>query len=89
MTLGADKPGVMSLFLVRVTALLGIGLALGVLGAWATTRLTQSMVYGISALSPLHMAGAAGVMMLVALTATLIPVLRATSVDPLEALRID
>ena len=89
MTLGADKTGVMYLFLMRITVLFGIGLILGVLGAWAATKLTRSMVYGISALSPLHMAGAAGVMILVALFATLIPVIRATNVDPLEALHTD
>jgi ABC-type lipoprotein release transport system permease subunit len=45
------------------------------------------MVYGISPLSPLHLAGAAGVMVAVTAAATLVPVWRATAVDPLEALR--
>jgi ABC-type lipoprotein release transport system permease subunit len=35
------------------------------------------------------MAGAAGVMILVATAATIVPVARATGVDPLEALRVD
>jgi ABC-type lipoprotein release transport system permease subunit len=47
------------------------------------------MVFGISPMSPIHMAAAAGVMVLVALAATLVPVMRATGVDPLEALRVD
>jgi predicted permease len=89
MTLGADKTRVLRLFLVRVASLFGVGLALGLLGAFATGIIIRSMVYGISALSPLHMAAAAGVMILVALSATLIPVMRATGVDPLEALRIE
>jgi predicted permease len=89
MTLGADRGSVAALFLRRLGLLVGPGLAGGVLGAWATTHLTRSMVYGISPVSPLHMAGAAGIMILVALVATAVPVTRATGTDPLEALRVE
>lgn len=89
MTLGAAKGSVAWLFLGRLALLVGPGLAIGILGAWAGSALTGSMVYGISALSPVHMAGAAGVMILVAGAATIVPVSRATGVDPLEALRVD
>jgi putative ABC transport system permease protein len=89
MTLGAGAQGVARLFLARVGILLGAGLVLGLAGAWGASRMAESMVYGTSSLSPLHMAAAAGVMALVALGATLGPVLRATAVDPLEALRAD
>ena len=89
MTLGAAKGSVAWLFLGRLALLVGPGLAVGILGAWAGSALTGSMVYGISALSPVHMAGAAGVMILVAGAATIVPVSRATGVDPLEALRVD
>jgi ABC-type antimicrobial peptide transport system permease subunit len=89
MTLGADKAGVMRLFLLRAGALVGLGLGLGILGTWAASRLTTSMVFGISPMSPLHMAAAAGVMILVGLAATTVPVMRATGVDPLEALRAE
>jgi predicted permease len=89
MTLGAAKGNVAWLFLRRLAFLVGPGLAVGILGAWAGSALTGSMVYGISTLSPLHMAGAAGVMILVATAATIVPVARATGVDPLEALRVD
>ena len=89
MTLGAQKGRVMGLFLVRASLLLGIGLALGAVATWAASRVTVSMVYGISALSPLHMAAAALVMIVVAMGATLVPVRRATAVDPLDALRVE
>jgi putative ABC transport system permease protein len=89
MTLGAGRGSVAGLFLKRLGLLAGPGLAIGVLGAWAGSALTGSMVYGISPLSPLHMAGAAVVMILVALAATAVPVMRATGVDPLEALRVE
>ncbi len=89
MTLGADGGRVATLFLTRLGFLVAPGLGLGLLGAWAGTRLTGSMVYGISPLSPTFLAAAAAVMILVALAATAVPVRRATGVDPLEALRVD
>ncbi len=89
MTLGADSEKVIKLFLIRVGYLLGMGLVIGILGAVAASFITRSMVFGISPLSPLHMAGAAMVMIVVALAATLIPVMRATDVDPLTALHSD
>jgi predicted permease len=87
MTLGAHKGRVMRLFFRRAGMLLVGGLGTGLLGAWAASRLIRSMVYGIGALSPLHMLVAGGVMALVALAATSVPVRRATAVDPLDALR--
>jgi len=89
MTLGADKGRVAKLFLGRVGFLIAPGLALGIFGTFAASVTTRSLVYGISALSPLHMTMAAGVMIVVAVAATAVPVLRATGVDPLEALRVD
>ena len=67
----------------------GVGLGLGILGAMAGAIIIRSMVYGISPLSPLHLGMAGGIMLLVVLAATLMPVRKASGVDPLEALRID
>jgi putative ABC transport system permease protein len=89
MTLGADRGGVARLFLRRIGWLVGPGLVIGALGVVAASTVTRSMVFGISAVSPLHMVLAAAVMVVVALAATLVPVMRATGVDPLEALRVD
>lgn len=89
MTLGADKARVARLFLGRLAFLLGPGLLVGVLGAWAASTLIGSMVFGVGALSPAYMAAAAGVMTLVALAATAVPVMRATGVDPQDALRVE
>lgn len=89
MTLGAHKTQVVGLFLGRAATLLAVGVAVGLFGVWVASRITSSLVYGVSALSPLYMAAAAGVMVVVALAATLVPVRRATTVDPLEALRVD
>ena len=89
MTLGAGRGKVATLFLKRLGFLVGPGLAIGALGAWAGSTVTGTMVYGISPLSALHMAGAGAVMILVAAAATAVPVMRATSVDPLDALRME
>jgi putative ABC transport system permease protein len=89
MTLGADKRSVARLFIGRLGLLVGPGLLVGILAAWGASTLTRSMVYGISPLNPIHMGLAGGVMVLVALAATVVPVMRATGVDPLEALRVD
>jgi len=87
MTLGAEKARVARLFLARTGVLFLVGMGFGVFGAFVGAALTGSMVYGISPLSPLHMAGAAMVMVVVTGAATMVPVWRATAVDPLEALR--
>jgi hypothetical protein len=89
MTLGANKGRVARQFLRQVGVLMGFGLALGILGACVVALIIRSMVYGISAISPLQMSLAASVMVLVALAATAGPVFRAAGVDPLEAMRAD
>ena len=89
MTLGAHKPKIVRLFLSRAGILVTVGLGAGLLGAWGASSITRSMVYGIKPLNLLHAATAGGILVLVALVATLVPVRRATRVDPLEALRID
>jgi len=89
MTLGADKSRVVRLFLLRAGGLVALGLAAGLAGAWAASALTRSMVYDVSPLSTIYLAAAGGIMVAVALAATLVPVLRATGVDPLQALRVE
>jgi len=87
--LGADKAGVFRLFLASAAHQVVPGLGLGVAGALAASTVTSSMVYGISALSPVHLLAAVGVMIPVAFVAILVPVLRATQVNPVEALRTE
>lgn len=89
MTLGADSGKVAALFLKRVAFLVLPGLGVGTLGAWGASRITRSMVYGIEAMSPTHLILAGVVMVAVALAATVVPVRRATGVDPLNALSAD
>ena len=66
-----------------------VGIALGVAGAVAATRLLASELYGVSARDPITYAGVAIVMILVTLLACYIPTRRAMRVDPMTALRYE
>ena len=59
-----------------------IGLAGGLLGGWAATRLIQSMLYGVSPLDVPTWVVASLLMIVVGLLAALLPALRAARVDP-------
>jgi putative ABC transport system permease protein len=56
------------------------GVALGLLGAWLLTRLTKTLLFGVSAIDPLTFGGAALLLTLVALAACYAPARRATQI---------
>jgi ABC-type antimicrobial peptide transport system permease subunit len=56
-------------------------------GVFATTQLTESMVYGISSTDAATMAGGTLLLFVVGLLGALVPALRATRIDPIRALR--
>ncbi len=66
-----------------------IGLAIGLAGAIALSRLMTSMLFGVSTTDPLTFTGVSVVLLAVALLACLIPARRATRVDPIVALRTE
>ncbi|MGH2523445.1 MAG: hypothetical protein ACRDH2_13155, partial [Anaerolineales bacterium] len=65
--------------------LLGVGL--GLLGAFALTRVMTSLLFGVNANDPATFAGVALLLALIALLACYLPVRRAVRIDPLAALR--
>jgi len=69
--------------------LIGAGLALGSLAAWAATRVLKSQLYEVSAADPLTFGAVALLLAGVALVACFIPAHRATGVDPVNALRAE
>jgi ABC-type antimicrobial peptide transport system permease subunit len=64
----------------------GIGLAIGLVGALGAGRALQDQLFGVSARDPLTLAVVVVVMMLVAVVAALIPARRAARIDPPRAL---
>ena len=64
-------------------------MAVGVVGALALSRLTQSLLYGVDPADPATFGTVIAVITVVATAACLIPMRRATRVDPLTAIRAD
>jgi predicted permease len=89
MALGAGRASIVRLVLARGAALTGAGLAAGLLGALAATRLLRTMLFGVAATDPLTYGVMALGVALIALLACTVPAWRATTVDPLAALRQD
>ncbi|HEU4617453.1 MAG TPA: ABC transporter permease, partial [Gammaproteobacteria bacterium] len=85
--LGARTGEVLGLVARDAIRLAGIGLAVGVAGAMALSRVLASQLYGVAPLDPLVFAGAAVLLAAVALAAALVPARRAARTDPMEALR--
>jgi predicted permease len=87
MALGARRGDVGRLVLHHAGVLVAIGVAAGLLAALGLTRLMSAMLFGVAPADPVTFGAVALVLAIVALVASLVPVLRATRVDPLEALR--
>ena len=89
MALGADRRDVLRLVMKEVILLAGVGIGIAVVASLATGRLIQSQLLGVSGRDPLVIASATVVLALVALFAGFLPAMRATRVDPLQALRYE
>jgi predicted permease len=87
MALGAQQKEVSRLFLRHGLLLTFIGLGIGIGGAVGLTRLMSALLFGVSAIDPLTFGAVTIGLGAVAILATYIPAFRASSVDPVEALR--
>jgi putative ABC transport system permease protein len=87
MALGAGSSDVLSLVVGQGMRLVAIGLGIGLVGAWLLSRVLSSQLYEISAQDPLTYLSVAVLLGLVALTASYLPAMRATRVDPMISLR--
>jgi ABC-type antimicrobial peptide transport system permease subunit len=76
----------MRLVLSQSLTLVGTGVAIGLVGAWAATRAVATLIYG-STLDPVSFIGAPLGLIVVALLASLPPALRASRIDPIVVLR--
>jgi macrolide transport system ATP-binding/permease protein len=89
MALGAQAGGILKLVVGEGLKLATFGMAIGLAGAIAGTRLMSSLLYGVNALDVVTFAGVSLLLALVALLACYIPARRAMRVDPLVALRCE
>ena len=84
--LGATRGSVLALVLREGGSLLGIGMVVGLGGAFALSRILESMLFGVGARDPAVFAAVPLVLSAVAAMAMLIPAHRATRVDPVRTL---
>lgn len=89
MALGADRSTVIRLVLISAFRKVAIGLALGVPLAIGAGRLISSQLYNVAGWDPVALAGAIGSLGFAAFLAALIPAARASSIDPIQALRVE
>ena len=87
MALGATPGGVLRLVLSEGARITGGGLALGILVAWAGTRLLRAQLYGVQPTDPLTFVAVVVLLSLVAVVACYLPARRATRIDPLVAIK--
>ena len=89
MAMGAGRSSVLRL-IVREGMLVALaGIAVGLLGALAVSRILASLLYGVPVRDPATFTGVAAVLALVALAACAAPAWRASRVDPMVALRCE
>jgi predicted permease len=89
MALGADRLAVIRMILSQGVGLAAAGLCIGVMLSIAVTQLLSSLLFGVAATDLATFVSASSLLLLVATSATLVPAWRASTADPLHALRAD
>jgi predicted permease len=87
MALGAQRADVLRIVLGRGMLLAALGVGLGLVGAFALTRLMDTLLFGVTPTDPSTFVGVSLLLVAVAYFASYLPAKRATQVDPMEALR--
>jgi putative ABC transport system permease protein len=85
--LGAQQSDVLALVIRQGATLAAIGVAIGLLGAFGITRVIASLLYNVTPTDPVSFGGVALFLAAIAVLASYLPARRATTVDPIIALR--
>jgi putative ABC transport system permease protein len=78
---------VLAHILAQTGKVLALGIVIGVPLSWVGTKLVKSLLYGVTPFDPVTIAGAVGILTLIALVGSAVPALRASRIQPMEALR--
>lgn len=89
MALGAQAAQVRRMVVAQGARVVAVGVAIGVVGALASTRALGSLLFGVGAVDPVTFVGMSASMVAVGLLASYVPARRASNVDPIESLRGD
>ena len=87
--LGARTSDVLRLVIVEGMSPALAGIGAGIIGALASAKVLEGLVFGVSASDPLTLAGVAALLALIALIASVVPAYRASRLDPLRVLRAE
>jgi ABC-type antimicrobial peptide transport system permease subunit len=89
MALGARPVQVTGMVLAETLVPAGVGVGIGVLAAFALTRLAERMLYRVTPTDPIAFTGASVILILLALLAAYVPSRRAARLSPIETLRCE
>jgi ABC-type antimicrobial peptide transport system permease subunit len=87
MALGAPASQVGRMVVTQSLRIAAVGIAAGLVGAVATTRIMQSLLFGVSPTDPITLGGVTVMLVILGALASYVPARRATRVDPVEILR--
>jgi ABC-type antimicrobial peptide transport system permease subunit len=89
MALGASRATVLQMVIGQGLILVGVGLALGIAASTAATRVLSTYLFDTNPIDPLTIAAVCGAFVIAGIVACLGPAWRATTVDPMLALRAE
>lgn len=89
MSIGAERSTILGLILKQSSIIIGLGLAFGIVLAFAAHRLVQGMLFGVERLDLATLAGVTLLLLTIALAAAVVPAVRATRIDPVTVLRAE
>lgn len=87
LALGAHAPQLLRQVLFSAGRITSIGITAGLVGAYLTTRTLESRLFGLKASDPSTLIATCGVLLGIAIIASIGPAVRATKADPIQAIR--